>query len=991
MLPEKPSHSASSEELYDLYIDACLEGGAVESPDAFCARHGVGDPRVVEQLRQLHEASTRRAVPQPQPRVPFTRLGEFRLVRPLDEGGMGVVYEAVQESLGRRVALKLVRPEYASSEQVDKRFRREALAIGKLRHPNIVDVFGSGEDNGVRYIAMELLTGETLEQRLERRRARDETVPMRQLLEWFVALARALQHAHDAGIVHRDVKPSNIHITPDDRPLLLDFGIARDTRAQTGTLTRTFAGSAHYAAPEQIMGRDDVDGRVDVYALGVSLYRALTGRVPFEGGSLDGVVKRVLSDDPLAPRRLNPAVSRDLETVILKAIERESARRYRTAAAFADDMLAVLEDRPVQARRASWRTRATRWCRRHRAAATAIATGVVMLIASLVYVRVQRHRDMRGLLQDAQNEITTYRERREATRLQQVELAQLQRDMTRVGFAGAKERRLNELERGAEQFRRSRERIYHAVLDTIRNAEALGASPRTANGLRAQLYMERWDEAKAAGDTVAEEHYALLVRRWDDEKRFADKLGGVHTLEIRITQSDAEIYLFRCVLQSDIEPNGEPRLVYVPFRGATPVVPYGTHALRVLRDFESMREDDLIVELNGYGLEDVWFVDEARAPVRRGDRFVRAGDEDYPTPFVGDRQDDIEFEFERDGQPLLVRGKTLAALGVTLATPMALAKRGGMRATVVRAGKKLTMTLPSDVPTRPTARPFLAWAQARVTGAKAEVEKGHYVVVAKKRGYVTLRALSRPGMRRTPPMTMVRRADAHDGFVHVPRTFKQAPFWIMEREVSIAEYLEFLRDPEVRRAIDASQDAIYFPRFSRNTKPGGYLPYRAGEPIELPFTWAPDWPALGVSWHDAQAFAAWKTRRARAAGRAVTYQLPTYDQWMLATGGVTGWDYPWGESFRPRYCNGCRSHQHAFAEPSLQYPVDETVYGLFDCTGNVSEWLLEYYDKTRDLRRLGGGNWGATQPISFRINGSGGDPNGATGTYGFRLVALEAK
>ncbi|MCA9300579.1 MAG: serine/threonine protein kinase, partial [Phycisphaerales bacterium] len=366
-------YDGSIDDLYDQYLDLVLAGEA-EPPEAFCRRHGIDDPEFLETLEGLHRAGT-----------PRERFGEFVILRRLGAGGMGVVYLARQASLDRDVALKIVRAEYADSETATTRLEREAQAIASLRHPNIVGIHAVGEEDGKRYIAMEYVEGEGLDERL-RREVQPTTA-----VQWAADLADALQAAHDAGIVHRDVKPSNIRITPDGRPLLLDFGVARRLDRTVATLTESYVGSPHYMAPEQIArAGGDVDPRTDVYSLGAVLYECLTSRPPFEADSLEAIFHQILSEEPRPLRAIRPELPRDLEVVVHKALEKDPARRYPSAASMRDDLAAILEYRPISARRPTWHERARRWSRRHPAAVATMLTLLATIVIVVVSWRVIR-------------------------------------------------------------------------------------------------------------------------------------------------------------------------------------------------------------------------------------------------------------------------------------------------------------------------------------------------------------------------------------------------------------------------------------------------------------------------------------------------------------------------------------------------------------------------------------------------------------------------
>ena len=338
-------------------------------------------------VRPAAEEHSGAAAGRAEPDVPYEKLGDFRLIRRLGEGGMGVVYLALQESLGRHVALKVLRPERIGSFEAVKRFWREVEAVSRLRHPNIVAVHASGEDRGVCYFAMELVPGSCLKHELRRSWSRGEKISTKRALRWIEEIAGALDHAHKAGIIHRDVKPSNILIELDGRARLMDFGVARSTDHSTMTLTGEFRGTPHYAAPEQVKARPrGIDGRADIYSLGATLYELVTGRVPFDGETTEQVFLQILEEEPLPPCRLNPALSRDLQTVVLTAMEKDPDRRYQTMADFADDISRLIIGRVIKARPPGLTDRLRKRFRRNPAAGLALAAAIFILIVSAGYL-----------------------------------------------------------------------------------------------------------------------------------------------------------------------------------------------------------------------------------------------------------------------------------------------------------------------------------------------------------------------------------------------------------------------------------------------------------------------------------------------------------------------------------------------------------------------------------------------------------------------------
>jgi eukaryotic-like serine/threonine-protein kinase len=338
--------------------------------------------------------------------------GEFRIVREIGRGGMGVVYEAYQESLNRHVAVKLLR------EPADlARFRREARAAGRLHHTNIVPVHGVGEHAGRHYYVMQYIVGRGLDRVPRGHRAVAQggagpAVDRREVARIALQAAEALAYAHDQGIVHRDIKPSNILLDERGTVWITDFGLAYDS-SDTQTLTHTgdVIGTLRYMAPERFAGRGDA--AADIYGLGITIYELAVGRPAFPEADRAVLIHRVMHEDPPRPRQVDPGVPRDLETIVLKAMAREPLHRYACAAEMADDLRRFLDDRPIRARRVGPWERATRWCRRQPAVAALSAAVVLALVGGTATVIAVQRRANRSL--SAKNADLTEALRREAT------------------------------------------------------------------------------------------------------------------------------------------------------------------------------------------------------------------------------------------------------------------------------------------------------------------------------------------------------------------------------------------------------------------------------------------------------------------------------------------------------------------------------------------------------------------------------------------------
>ncbi|MCC6421333.1 MAG: serine/threonine protein kinase [Gemmataceae bacterium] len=418
-MTEPPAEALDREQrLADILLEYIEGRGNGRGPDReeLIARH----PEFADDLREFFAgrdqveqfaAPLRQAIglgSPTEPRAPGPteqpgRLGDFRIIREAGRGGMGVVYEAEQLSLGRRVALKVLPLAATLDPKQLQRFQNEARAAACLHHANIVPVYGVGSERGTYYYAMQFIDGQSLAGVLEdlRRagtpgttvvgalsteRAADRGRYCRRVAELGLRAAEALEHAHQVGVIHRDIKPGNLILDSGGRLWVADFGLALMHGDSGLTGTGELLGTLRYMSPEQAMGRRRVvDQRTDVYSLGATLYELLTLRPPFDGQDRHELLCQIGADDPRPPRELDRAIPAELETVVLKALAKDPADRYATAQEMADDLHRFLEDRPVLARRPSLLERLRKWSRRHRAV---VVSGVVLLAAAVVGLAV---------------------------------------------------------------------------------------------------------------------------------------------------------------------------------------------------------------------------------------------------------------------------------------------------------------------------------------------------------------------------------------------------------------------------------------------------------------------------------------------------------------------------------------------------------------------------------------------------------------------------
>jgi serine/threonine protein kinase len=446
---------------------ADLESGQRPNRQAFLARHAeIAEPlaECLDGMEMLHEASSPSRAGGAADTAdwqPGAALGDFRIVREIGRGGMGVVYEAEQLSLGRRIALKVLPFALTLDPRHLQRFKNEARAAAHLHHTNIVPIYSVGCERGVHFYAMQYIEGQTVAEVIlglralaavrspQREQGRPPTSPQREqgqtaslaraagsedspktlarksveptttpyglraelpapsaettveprgaletayssggpqffrtVAELGVQAAEALEHAHEYGVVHRDVKPGNLMVDARGHLWIADFGLAQFQNDAALTLTGDLLGTLRYMSPEQALARRGlVDHRTDIYSLGATLYELLTLQPAYAGTDRQELLRQIALDEPRPPRRHNPAIPADLETIVLKAMAKGVEERYATARELADDLRRFLEQKPILARRPALLERAAKWSRRHR---TAVTTAVVLLLLAAV-------------------------------------------------------------------------------------------------------------------------------------------------------------------------------------------------------------------------------------------------------------------------------------------------------------------------------------------------------------------------------------------------------------------------------------------------------------------------------------------------------------------------------------------------------------------------------------------------------------------------------
>lgn len=1098
MSPENPPSAGDAgdhvvDQAFEEYV-ALAARGDTPAVDEYCRK--VGDPsgelkRRLEALRWMLDA--RQGQREPDERPMLDELGGFRLLRRLGEGGMGVVYLAEQTALGRHAAVKVIRPENVGSPTAEARFDRETRAVAKLRHPHIVTVFAAGEDRGVRYLAMEFVPGRNLFDRLTDSSARTGPASHALILKWARQIASALHAAHQAGVIHRDVKPSNIWISADDDALLMDFGLARHDDATLPTITREFAGSPAYAAPEQFEPRFGALGpRTDVYSLGVTLYEALSGNLPFQGNSAEQLLHQVLLQQAPPLRGIDRSIPKDVATVVQKAMEKSPERRYSSAEEFEADLTALLEMRTIRARPAGPMRRLLGWSRRNPPLAWSLAGTLLLILllggwlvfegqrrsrafgreleaartalaaehfeealAALERGLVHLPRDARALLlrqeclreQDrAEAGLLLDTARRALTRLEQIEaeagtlgdeLVPLRRALLERHMSDPELARLSTLESRLDELTIDREVTILACSDAAQAARRMRSDLTAASQALADLHFLLWKSALKREDPQAAAVHEKEVEQNDLSGRYLGELTRTGRLTLRCEPSGTEVFLFRYQNHADVVQGGDDRLVPVPVGTDQLALDPGSRVLRVTRGEGPVEAGDLILELFGQDAARSALVTRV-GPRGPGSERIEVGDrlltidgrpledcyeihrllygavEPGTTPAGGHT-----FTFARREQTFDIEAGAYPELDIHVTEAFRLLAGHPAQALICQWNERLEVDLPAGVRALPTAAPLILDPACRVGSTPLvdlELPAGSYLALLRADGHEDLRLPFVVERRGSTDLfvELLEQGSTPDGMIWIPPgsfpvggdplALRSIPrgtehvdgFWIMEREVTYAEYLPFLNDPAIQAEIRGAGRPIRFPRNEVDMLQGGRL--GPGQALDGTYRMPPGFhaehdPIAGISWEDAATYADWRTARAREQGLDLVYRLPTELEWEKAARGADRRIFPYGNRYHPHWMttNFSRPYNVVIPESTLRRPEDESPYGVHDLGGSVEEWCLDRANPANVDRYVRGGAWSMTNPLLFRVtNRDQIDEAAAAYILGFRLVATPA-
>lgn len=983
-------------------MTGCIDRAEAQGADgveAFLADH----PEHAGELRQLlGSLQGMGLIEEPDGEDETQVLGDFRLLSRLGEGGMGVVWLAGQISVERFVALKVIHPTLATSPTARKRFRQEARAIAALRHPSVVTVLAAGEEKGQLWLAMEYIDGVDLNECLG---SSHDDPDLRTLVSWTAQVARGLGAVHAAGFVHRDVKPSNIRIDTARRAMLVDFGLARDVEGGGTTLGGSFLGTPVYASPEQLEGSSSEMGPAsDVYSLGATLYEALAGRPPFAGDSTHSILRSMRAVPLTSIRRVAPGIPRDLETIVTKALEVDPRRRYTDGDAMAADLEAFLAFEPIAARPPGTVQRAKRWVRTHRLLATTLAILFAgLLIASLATLwekqsaRAERAEQASDLLTLARSTLA-WQQARSAQELRfEQAVANRERSLLEERAPDSAWWELDRDEARVATQRESRAELFARVQRSLDQAERLVPQAPGLRELRASLHVEQLRFARATGSTSEAHFHEQRARSADVAGQYDDFLAKRSSVGLTTNPAGAVVSLYRYHEARALGASGGARLIAVPWKGQPKNIEAGTTVLRVVEPTGELEAGDPLLEIAGHPIRDAVLVDKGNDFVQRGDRLVAIDGvpvrRELETRGLASSRGPHELLFSHFGEEYLL--DSTEALGVAYDDAVRVASRGGLEALVWRDGSVFETILAEGIVLRPTASPLLPCEEAHWGHSPLEftsLEAGSYVALLRAPGHADTRIPFDVEYGVQLELNLVLPESASPGPDWVPvvsATNPGAPtFWAQDHEVTCSEYLEFLNQPAVLAQIfESGAPPLRYPRDTSTLESGSFF-RMAGGVFHLGLNDRADTPVYGIHAADAEAYAAWLSRRAAERGEPWSFALPTLEQHTAMREVSSHRRYVTGARFRPHSIQSGPAKSELRLEPAFSYPLDEGPRGLYDLAGGVAEWLATPFDRSSGRRWLAGGSWSQRQPMQFELNYryvSG--EVGCYGTQGFRLVA----
>jgi len=912
----------------------------------------------------------------------------------IGQGGMGAVLGTVDQDIRRKVAMKIMLPKGRGDPVKIKRFLEEAQVTGQLEHPNIVPVHEIGIDEQARiYFTMKLVGGEDLESVLEKCARGDDAYLAKfglgALLQLFMKACDGISYAHSKGVLHRDLKPENIMIGGFGEVLVMDWGIAKilgqeevlsDRDAiemdkidqHTATAEGRVMGTLAYMPPEQASGYiSELGKRSDVFALGAILYRILTFCHPYEDTTMQDMLEKAQNRDLEPPDVRTPErnIPAELSAICMKAMAYDKDERYTDASELKKDLQLYLDGKSVSAKKDSLLTKTRKWVARNKVATAGIAAAFVCLIAGIVaanlYQQKQKQEKIAGLITQAQTHVS----QGDFESAEETYFAALGLDpkngKARVGIArvsgkalAAKNRRLSKTTRQqADQLfeQQQFQKAYDAYIATL----ALNPESQEAmNKIQASAVMADKQKTRAKITPILNE--AAKLKEEIDEMH--EKLGKLRA-DIKAMQAEVKGY-----------------------EGSQAKAPLWSteKELSTLTTDLLKKESRLISQYMT-----VLSYDGRNQEARKA--LSRIYYQRYTTGELAQNREDMAFY-----------------------RSLVLTFDDGSFQKLLDAPGHLSLS------TQPVADDFLLQHMVEGSDRRTKAEAfnlpdgsasldrldnlplpaGSYLITIKKSGFRD--ALLPVNIRRGEAtkilyIKLFKEDDIPKNFLHVPkgpvviggdrlapyaldRSVRDIPgFFISRYEVTVKEYLTFVNDLEKRIPGSAKK---YLPRKSSSA---GHYWKKSGAKYKSSFP--EDWPVLGVSWNDARAFCKWMTRKHKKKGWI--FRLPEEWEWEKAARGADGRFFPWGNHFDFFFCSMAKSKKEKRTGPDAvgSFSTDQSIYGVMDMAGNVSEWCHTFYDQKSNIRINRGGAWSYAEADYARCAARNGhSPSDVADFRGFRMV-----
>jgi serine/threonine protein kinase/formylglycine-generating enzyme required for sulfatase activity/DNA-directed RNA polymerase subunit RPC12/RpoP len=952
--------------------------------------------------------------------------------REIGHGGMGAVLETVDQDIRRRVAMKVMLPSTKEDTPLIKRFLEEAQITGQLEHPNIVPVHEIGIDEESKaYFTMKLVRGEELESIISKMANGNQEYlrkySLGALIQVFMKVCDGMSYAHSKGVLHRDLKPGNIMVGDFGEVLVVDWGVSKvlgrqeeqmaessmpshEGKASLQTVEGRVMGTPSYMSPEQAMGKiSELDERSDIFSLGGILYKILTYHAPYEGESeldkLDKACGRVLVPPDL--RAPDNQIPPELNAICMKAMGRDKEDRYANALELKNDLQLYLDGRSVSAKRDNLIVRTRKWIIRNKVATMGITAAVACLIAGVILTALYEQKKKQDTIADllSRGEHATMAGRYEEAEETFFSVLGLDRDNIKarkgISLVSGKALALKNKRQAKDKVKEANtlfeSKDYVKAYDAYVATFALDPDSKEARqGMQVAAINAEKQKAQEKIRPIMYESKNLADRKKEvdtniahltaEVKKLKSKIKGYEDFNVKKPLWDMEKTLLSTKIDNlQIESKIISKYINVlshdgqnkEARNALAQIYYNKYnEAEALQDIEGMAYyKELILTfddgyyqdlLESYGSLTLTSIPKAHAYYLY--RFIEGPDRRMiPAPF--------------NPAVFFNAGENSLKDGIMQGIDPEFNLSNAAFTPIQRALTFSNFNLLKNID-------------------KLRLPSGSYLIILKREGYLDTRipvVVKRGEEKVIEGVNILRKRDVPEGFIYIPkgeciiggdpnapysaeRTIKFVPgFMISQNEVTVREYLKFINYLEARIPDSARK---YLPRKAATS---GFYWEKSGSSYKAAFPL--DWPVLAISWNDARAYCKWMSLQNKDKGWQ--FRLPEEWEWEKAARGVDGRFFPWGNYFDYRFCSMAHSKEGVRNGPDKigSFPLDESVFGVRDIAGNISEWCQTFFDQEKNIRINRGSAWSYVDEDYARCAGRNGhSPTDVADFRGFRIA-----